>query len=421
MRNQTKKRRGTVAALTALCLTGIVGFAAIALDGGLLQHDRRIAQASADAAALAAAADLYLNWQTYAGLDVPGTATTKALAIASANGFTNNGVDSEVTVNIPPLSGLHAGQAGYAEVIIYQYQRRGFSAIWGTGRMTVSARAVAVGRWAHFRIGILVLDPYSPGSMNDNGTGSCTVQNADIIVDSNAPNAAVGTGGATLTGPNFYITGIPGTSTSGGGSFQGAIYDGQTPTPDPLAYLPEPNPDSMTVQSDHGVHASGTQTLNLQPGVYKGGITVSGQASLTMAPGIYYMDGGGFSFTGQGALNAPGVMIVNAPKSNSDRININGLGTVNMSGPTTGIYAGISLWQVRSSTNTVEVSGNGGTQMTGTFYAQHGLLKITGNGGSNTLGSQYISFDLNLGGNGTWLVSWSPQPTARTRIIYLVE
>ena len=59
--------------------------------------------------------------------------------------------------------------------------------------------------------------------------------------------------------------------------------------------------------------------------------------------------------------------------------------------------------------------------MYGTFYTQHGLLKITGNGGSDVLGSQYISWNLTLGGNGTWLVNWQPQPTARTRIIQLVE
>src|SRR5262249_34212087 len=144
------------------------------------------------------------------------------------------------------------------------------------------------------------------------------------------------------------------------------------PTPDPLAYLPEPDPTTMTVQSTNPTHASGSQTLNLQPGVYKGGITVSGQASLNMAPGIYYMDGGGFSFTGQGNLNAPGVMVVNTPKTSSDRININGLGAINLSPPTTGIYQGISLWQQRSSTNEIDVGGNGGSTMTGTFYAQHG-------------------------------------------------
>lgn len=36
-----RPRRGTVAALVALCLTGMVAMAAIVLDGGILFDDRR--------------------------------------------------------------------------------------------------------------------------------------------------------------------------------------------------------------------------------------------------------------------------------------------------------------------------------------------------------------------------------------------
>jgi hypothetical protein len=59
--------------------------------------------------------------------------------------------------------------------------------------------------------------------------------------------------------------------------------------------------------------------------------------------------------------------------------------------------------------------------MTGTFYAQHGTLMVAGNGANNVIGSQYISYDVNLGGNGGFTVLWNPQPTARTRLIDLVE
>jgi hypothetical protein len=52
------------------------------------------------------------------------------------------------------------------------------------------------------------------------------------------------------------------------------------------------------------------------------------------------MDGGGFGFSGTGSLNAPGVMIVNAPQSKSDTISITGTGTVNISPMTSGIYQG---------------------------------------------------------------------------------
>ena len=186
MRHNQRPRRGTVAVLAALCLIGMLGFAALSLDGALLQQDRRAAQAAADSAALAAAGNLFANWRTNKGQDPAGTAANEALAAAAANGFTNDGVNSTVTVNIPPLSGDHVGQAGYAEVIVQQYQRRAFSAIWGSNAVTVKARAVARGLWSPVNNGIIVLDPTSSGSLTSNG-GSSVTTNAKVIVDSNSP------------------------------------------------------------------------------------------------------------------------------------------------------------------------------------------------------------------------------------------
>jgi hypothetical protein len=418
MRNSRHPRRGTVAVLAAVCLAGLLGFAALALDAALLQQDRRGAQGAADSAALAAASNLFANWRTNTGQDPWGAAANEALAAAAANGFNNDGVNSNVTVNIPPLSGDHVGQAGYVEVIVQQFQQRAFSSIWGSTSVSVQARAVARGMWVPHNIGILVLDPASSGSLTSNG-GSSVTTNAKIIVDSSSASATVVTGGGALTAPEFDITGVPGTSTSGGGTINGTVLDNQVPTPDPLAYLPEPDPTNMTVQSKKTVKLQNQGSLSLQPGVYQGGINVTG-GDLTLAPGIYYMDGGGFSFSGTGSLTANGVMIVNAPKSNSDVVNITGTGTINLSPMTTGIYQGISLWQTRTSTNTLTVSGGGAGSVTGTFYAQHGTLKVSGGGGSS-VGSQYISWDVTLTGNGNFGIVWSPDAVAPEKDFQLVE
>jgi len=418
MRHNRHPRRGTVAVLAALCLTGILGFAALSLDAALLHQDRRAAQAAADAAALAAAGNLFANWRANQGLDPAGAAANEALAAAAANGFANDGVHSTVTVNIPPQSGDHVGQAGYVEVIVLQFQQRAFSAIWGSDPVPVRARAVARGLWVPVNNGIIVLDPTSSGSLTSNG-GSSVTTNAKVIVDSNSPSATVVTGGGALTAPEFDITGVPGTSTSGGGTISGTVLDGQVPTPDPLAYLPEPNPSTMSVQSKKTVKLQNQGSLSLQPGVYTGGIQVTG-GNLTLAPGIYYMDGGGFSFSGTGSLTALGVLIVNAPQSNSDTVSITGTGAINLSPMTTGLYQGLSLWQTRASTNTLTVSGGGSGSVTGTFYAQHGTLKVSGSGGSS-VGSQYISWDVTLSGNGNFSITWSPASVAPEKLLQLVE
>src|SRR6516162_8074207 len=275
MRPSRHPRRGTVAVLAALGLIGILGFAALSLDAALLHQDRRGAQAAADSAALAAAGSLFANYRANQGLDSAGAAANEALAAAAANGFTNDGVNSTVTVNIPPLSGDHVGQAGYVEVIVLQFQQRAFSAIWARDPVPVKARAVARGLWVPVNNGIIVLHPTSSGSLTSNG-GSSVTTNAKVIVDSNSPSATVVTGGGALTAPEFDITGVPGTSTSGGGTFTGTILDGQVPTPDPLAYLPEPAPSTMSVQSTKTVKLQNQGSLSLQPGVYKGGIQATG-------------------------------------------------------------------------------------------------------------------------------------------------
>src|SRR5262245_2032420 len=111
-------RTGIVVVLVAVCLVVLLGVVAISLDGGALLNERQHAQAVADAAALAAATDLFYNYWFTQGLDPNGTAKASALATAAANGYANDGVTTTVTVNIPPKSGDYVGKASYAEVLV---------------------------------------------------------------------------------------------------------------------------------------------------------------------------------------------------------------------------------------------------------------------------------------------------------------
>ena len=420
MRLRNKTRWANVSVFVAFSLIGLIGCVAIVIDGGLLIHTQRYVQSTADVAALSGAENLYYNYVAYQGKDHANAALNAAKQVAADNGFTD-GNGCTVEVNIPPKNGLFVGQNGYIEVIITYQQPRGFSNIFGTGAIPVKARAVALGAWVPANVGILMLDPTSSGSLTDNGGGTVNVSGVPVIVDSNSPTAMVTVGGGNITAPTFDVTGIPGYSGSG---FNGTMNSGATPTPDPLRYIPEPDPTGAPVQAtkNNGYHISGGNKT-IQPGVYSGGITVTGQASLTMQPGIYYMEGGGFSFSAGGNLTATGVMIVNMPSSNTDNVSIAGSpgASINISPMTTGPYAGISVWQTRTATNTVSITGNGSSTISGTFYAQHGTMKVTGGGGSDVLGAQYISWDMTIGGNGGFNLNWNPNLVARIRKLYLVE
>jgi Flp pilus assembly protein TadG len=105
LKRHREPRRGHTLVLVVLCLIPIMGVVAIVVEGGVLMSDRRRVQRAADSAALAAAVDLFTKWNKNNGVDSSNSAHTSALTTAAANGYTNDGASSTVTVNIPPKSG----------------------------------------------------------------------------------------------------------------------------------------------------------------------------------------------------------------------------------------------------------------------------------------------------------------------------
>lgn len=424
-------RHGTITVLVSILLVVLVGMAALALDGGLLQDNKRRVQSTADAAALAAATALYKNTYSVTA-DVPdpsGSAASAAQTTATANGFTNDGTTSVVTVNIPPKSGPFKDKTYYAEVYVTYNQPRYFSTIWGTTSLPVVARSVAYAKWGGTGNGVIVLDPTASNALDANGNGSATVTGgAYTIVNSNSTSAARTSGGGSLTSTRFQVTGDT------VGTFNGPVDTGTPPIPDPLRYLPVPSvPPAGTItqvsltQGNHQYTLTPGRYTNL-PGMNSGDVVILQQASANSAGGIYYLDGCGFQSTGATVIMDPttsgGVMLYNAPNRqvNSQGISITGnpSGTVNLSALTSGPYAGILFWQERSSTIGLNISGNGNFSLKGTFYAANALLTVSGNG-SATIGSQYISRLLNITGGGNITIDYTENGTARERGVYLVE
>jgi hypothetical protein len=416
-------RRGSIVVLVTISLVVILAFVAIAVDGGGLLDLKRKAQAAADAAALAAAEDLYRSYPYYQGVDASGSAAEAARTVAALNGFIDDGATSLVNVRTYPQTyagGPNAGQTvpqGFVEVGLQHNRKRFFSAVLGKGDIPVLARAVAKGAWEPPEVAILVLDLHKSASLTSTGESVVTVTGASVMVNSDSATAATSTGG-TISAPIIDITG--GSSVSGNkGGFIGEVNYGVPPAPDPLRHIPEPDANGYGIQSQGPVHfANGTRSL--QPGVYRGGISVSGKGSLNMAPGVYYMDGGGFSFSGQGDLTAQGVMIFNAPTKSSEVVSISGTGSIVMSPPDSGIYKGLTLFQARESANTMSVTGGGYMNIVGTFYTANGTLKVGGSGDSK-VGSQYISRFLEVVGNGGLRIDYDKEAAIPRRVLHLVE
>jgi len=163
-------------------------------------------------------------------------------------------------------------------------QGRFFSSIWGSSKVNVTARAVARGTYSPASPGILVLDPTDNNTLDVTSSGNVTVTGGGSIdVNSKSSN-----GGATCTSTGNIVATIINLSDgtynhSNSGTLIGTINYNQTPTPDPLASLPEPTqPSNPTLSAatlallgsnystNNGLNDSGNQgnTIDLYPRAY---------------------------------------------------------------------------------------------------------------------------------------------------------
>ncbi len=401
-------RRGAVAVWLIVCLAVILGVVALGTDGGRMMDERQYAQAAADAAALAAGADLYENYWQNQGSDPSGTAQAAALQSAALNGYTKN-----VTVNIPPQSGPFAGQAGYVEVIIESQLSAGFSAAIQSGPLTIRARAVARGQPK--KIGLTVLAPTGPGALTTDSLVGLQVDGGPVIVNSSDPNAWINTSLGVILASDYEIVG--GYSNSGA-IFLGNVHTGVPPVADPLAGIPAPTLAGYTVRSASTLNVGLLQLAFLQPGIYQGGINIGPGGIVLMQPGVYILNGGGLTVANGGALAGLGVMIYNTGGAAAGPIDINAVGVVALTPPTIGTYRGISIFQDRAASTPLSFGGVN-LQVGGTVYASSAAVTVSGVGAALPVApaGAFVCWQLTLSGGVSVLLNlgtnWPRVPDVR--------
>ena len=99
--NFRNSERGQAIIVIVFAIIGIVGISSLAIDGSNALIDRRKSETAASAAALAGALARIegRDWRE------------SALAAAKMNGYDNDGENSIVELNTPPINGPYAGDA----------------------------------------------------------------------------------------------------------------------------------------------------------------------------------------------------------------------------------------------------------------------------------------------------------------------
>jgi hypothetical protein len=367
---KTKRtEQGQALVLIIICLVVLLGFAALAVDGGRTYSEKRRAQSAADAAAYAAA---------MAGSDGQSwmEAALNQLQLNDFNdpdGNPNPGARMDVMVYNPPLDGPYSPGAITADDnpnLYYQVKIRlmvdqFFSQVVFPGPLVISVEAVTKSRpitsvTAGNAMHATNLD--SCKAVWFDGTGNTLVDGGHIFSNSNATgNCASGqqNGSGKVTVVNGKVR-VVGTFREVGGS--GIV----SPTPEEgvtrqiLANIPVPDCSGLPGRND--------SSSALQPGIYNNGISIH-NGSWTMAPGMYCLKSD-FSVNG-GQLVGRNVLIVmlNGSVDMEGNADISLRRASSIKDAAGNQFGGMLFFMPMSNQGGIDLGGNSGTTYAGTIYA----------------------------------------------------
>jgi uncharacterized repeat protein (TIGR03803 family) len=330
------------------------------------------------------------------GQSVTLTATVSAVApgggtpVGSVQFFSNGASLGTVALSNGSASLSTSGLALGDDAITATY-------IPGNANFSASSNSFTQGVTA----GLVLLDSGGFGALTVTGSAKVNAGSSTIVVDSSSSAAVVVNGVSSVTSG---LTDVVGGASVLYPSTVSNLKTAQKAVTDPLASLAAPSTAGMTVRSYSTMYVGGNSTVTLQPGIYNGGININGSANVTLAPGIYYLNGGGFNVGGAAKVSGTGVLLYNAARTSLDQINVNGAGSLTLAPATTGAYAGMTIFQARTSNAAIFVSGIGAVNVTGTVYAAAATVYVQGAGVVDTFGSTLIVDDLNVSGIGDLIV-----------------
>jgi len=384
-----RDKRGSVAIMTALLGTALIGFAALAVDVSVWEGNVGSMQGAADQAALAAGLVMSAG---------KSAARKEAKGIAAADGFVDGTGNVGVTVNIPPATGSYVSNSNAIEVVITQLQTTFLSGVRLPSPPVAAVRAVAAPTPASTCVLML-----SPGQgIASSGTGGIDAGACNIYVNGTSACDVVLAGTTNITGFDVFLGETSQANCSAGSSKVAAtneLHYGVPPALDPYASrkIPKPLPPCQNVNTS-------PSSITLKPGTYCGlSLSTSGSAqkSVTLESGVYVFDGGGLNISGNVQVNGSNVSLVfTSSGSQYGSVNVSGNSNINLTPMTSGVTAGIAIWLDKAGNAGLNSSGSNNLTITGAIYAPNAVINWSGSGGSTC--TQLIASSMNISGSATF-------------------
>ncbi len=407
---------GQAIVLIVLAMVALLGFTALAIDGGRLYSERRHAQNSADAASLAGALQKANKQPDQVVLEA-------VLSSAAINGYTSSQVSGEIGGPFTDLFGKYylitTTITSTIEATLAQFVYNG----------PLQNRVQAVAK-------VYQSQPALPGyaiiAMNTNcgnepligvagggNSGGVETFLGGMFLNSPTSSSKCPLNPPSSANPTYIwahdgkmISSVGSTNYSGSSKIIPAPIEtgvnlGES-IPDPLAELPEPQCSgngSVDKSSSPWVYSPGTfQAKDIGPGFYQPGIycmdgtvKLSGNESLEGDGVVFYFMNGGLQNTGNGGIR------LTAPNS-SNCLGSSGQPTASCT------YSGIAIFVARNNSSTIDVRGNGGDAIHGLIYGLNTTVQAKG-GGQNPeetqVVGQIIAKSVVNAGNGSLKVTYN--------------
>jgi hypothetical protein len=396
-RRRGDSERGSVAITVALVMTVLLGFAALVVDVGLNWAARTSAQTAADSAALAGASRLLADGPAAALLTVEDLLTDNLADLTLPAGWATDGVEANGEVVCwtlpggPPGPGADCPEGSNAlQVITPPIEvHYAFAPVLGKSSNSIKATAAAgAGPAAPNNCVLCLLEPDAPRGLQVLGAGGVDVVGGGIVVNSDHPLALVLSGSGDISADQIRVVGGV-VDSAGGGQLLPPAETGGPPVPDPLEGLPRPDELPTPPVLRDTTPRTITTSTTLQPGIYNT-VTVQNNATLTLAAGVYVfkgLDGLTVEDTARVVNLGDGVTIYlacnayPAPCSGPGaRFRLRDDGQFLADPPSTGDYAGLSIFADRGNTRTLRLQSTRDLELAGALYGPSTPLRMESTG-----------------------------------------
>lgn len=426
-KNRYTSERGQAMILFVLGIVGLLGFTALAIDGGMIYAERRRAQNGTDASSLAGGASTamyldnngvnYLNWNC-SGNVLPAITAGQAAAIsrAAANNYT---VDTDLSDNNGVQGTCGAVDNGswidkYVDIraLVTADTQTAFVHFVFSGPIRNTVEAITRIRPrtpVAFGNAIVALREDCPnqntGGVHFDGNSTLSVTGGGIF--SNACMKATGSVSANVYGGyNITCTGTNCLTTSGHPTLEahdgGQVQSGSLHLPPGSYAVPPPDCSSVPDQGSH----TGSGTIS--PGRYSSITVHSSSNTLLLNPGLYCLSGN-FDVNG-GTLTGNGVTIY----ITSGNFSVGGNVQVNLTAPPARgcTYCppplpGVLVYLAEGNTGEADLMGTADSQYLGLVYVPSGTIEAGGTGSElSTIHAQLVADTVKLHGNTNVVINF---------------